>query len=138
MLLYGLLIFAILYGGLYVLYSINYVGGTVLYDSPITQLLFPFIKDRLYPIWGFNPLGMMNSDSTKHGAGEFWLKNEQGFVPTKEASGGLDPSGGMREVDPQPDVELRDGYDPIPTIRNIYDDSSIPSTKKVDVGWWGY
>ena len=44
----------------------------------------------------------------------------------------------MREVEPQPDVELREGYDPIPTIRNIYDDSSIPSTKKVDVGWWGY
>jgi hypothetical protein len=65
------------------------------------------------------------------------------YVPTKEASAGMDPSGGMRPLNKGPssvevgwwngdiDQSLRE------TGQEIYDEERIPSPTVQDVGWWG-
>lgn len=120
------------------LYSVNYLGVSTLYDSTITQIIFPLIKNRLFPTWGFNKLGMMNSDSTKYGAGQFWPESYE-FKPQREGSGGMSPQGGMRKVSlSSPHMKLRDGYKPVPLVQNIYDTAEIPEEVSVEVGWWGH
>ena len=134
---YGLIIFFVAYAILYWLYSVNYLGVSTLYDSTITQILFPFAKHRLFPTWGFNKLGMMNADLTKYGSGRFWPESSE-YQPRREASGGMSPEGGMREVSAHPTMELRDGYKPVPLVQNIYDSSEIPEEVSINVGWWGH
>lgn len=137
-LLYGLIIFFIVYAILYWLYSVDYLGVSTLYDSTMTQILFPFAKHRLFPTWGFNKIGMMNPDVTKYGAGKFWPESHE-YHPRREASGGMSPEGGMRDAPSyEPRVELRDGYKPVPLVQNIYDTVEIPQEVSIDVGWWGH
>jgi hypothetical protein len=136
MILYGLILLVLVYLALHYFYSVQYVGGTALYGSPVTQALFPGEKS-MPPIWGTNPIGMMNADSTKYGQGSFWPEHVP-YQAKKSGSGGPHPSGGERGVGHYPGVELRDGYDPIPVIRDIYDESGIPEKKVWEVGWWGY
>jgi len=135
--LYGLVLIVVIYAALHYFYSVKYVGGTVLYGSSVTQTLFPGEKSMM-PTWGTNSIGMMNPDPTKHGMNSFWPDNIP-YQPTKLGSGGPDPSGGERSSKGYyPGVELRDGYEPVPMIQNIYDDSGIPEKKIWEIGWWGY
>jgi len=135
--LYGLITVVVVYVVLHYFYSVTYVGGTVLYGSSVTQALFPGEKSMM-PTWGTNSIGMMNPDPTKYGMNSFWPENVP-YQPTKLGSGGPDPSGGERgSKGYYPGVELRDGYEPVPTIQNIYDDSGIPEKKVWEIGWWGY
>lgn len=66
------------------------------------------------------------------------------YVPTKEASGGMDPAGGMRPTVTVPssvsvgwwggeiDQSIR------PLHESVYDShAEIPSPVQTDVGWWG-
>jgi hypothetical protein len=84
---------ALLYFFVHFLYSVQYVGGPVLYGSPVTQALFP-TESSLLPSWGFDPFGFLHRD-TKRGRGSFWPSFIP-YEPTKSASGGLNPNGGMR------------------------------------------
>jgi len=136
--IYGLLFLAIIYLALHYFYSVQYiVNRNTLYGSPVTQALFPGERSIL-PTWGYDKAGFMKSDPTKYGMDQFWPTHTP-YTPTKSASGGPDPSGGERGGNGYyPGVELREGYEPTPTIRNIYDDSGIPEKKVWEVGWWGY
>jgi hypothetical protein len=138
MILYGLLFAVLIYLLLHYFYSVNYTPGVqTLYGSPVTQALFPG-EQSLQPKWGYDKAGFMRGDSTKYGPDSFWPENIP-YQPTKSGSGGPSPSGGMRDGNGYyPGIELRDGYDPLPTIRSIYDDSGIPEKKVWEVGWWGY
>jgi hypothetical protein len=137
MILYGLIFVVLIYLALHYFYSVNYVAGSALYGSSITQALFPGERSML-PTWGTNTIGMMHPDPTKHGQGQFWPQTVP-YHSKKSGSGGPDPNGGERgSKGYYPGVELRDGYDPVPTIQNIYDDSGIPEKKVWDIGWWGY
>jgi hypothetical protein len=110
--LYGVTIIAILYFVIRMMYSVYYTpGSTVLYNSPVTQQLFPGVANKLFPTWGYNKAGMYNGQPFKFGQQEFWPKSGKGYVPNKFGSPGASPSGGMR-----------------PTFK-------IPS--EVDVGFWG-
>ena len=137
MILYGLLLVVLIYLALPYFYSVDYVAGSALYGSPITQILFPGMKS-LFPTWGYNKIGMMHPDPTKHGQDRFWPQHAP-YQAKKSGSGGPNPEGGERGSNGYyPGVELREGYDPVPTIQNIYDDSDIPEKKVWSVGWWGY
>ena len=139
MILYGLLFLALSYLVLQSLYSVYYTPGVkTLYGSSLPQALFPGVRS-MNPTWGHNSIGMMNSDATKHGQGSFWPEHIP-YQANKSGSGGVDPSGGLRGSKDgyYAGVELREGYDPVPTIQNIYDESGIPEKKVCDVGWWGY
>ena len=135
--LYGLLVVVLIYLALHYFYSVHYVAGSALYGSPITQMLFPGEKSMI-PTWGYNKIGMMHPDPTKHGQDKFWPQHVP-YHAKKSGSGGPDPISGERgRKGYYPGVELRDGYDPVPTIQNIYDESGIPEKKVWSVGWWGY
>ena len=121
------------------LYSVHYVGGESVYDSPIAQTLFPGAR-RMAPSWG------SNLDGTEQGQGQgqdtFWPKS-QSYKPSASGSGGLrplgkdSPNGGEREASPKYPVILRDGYDPLPTVQNIHDNETLPEKTVWEVGWWG-
>jgi hypothetical protein len=134
---YGLLVVVLIYLALHYFYSVHYVAGSALYGSPITQMLFPGEKS-MFPTWGYNALGMMHPDPTKHGQDKFWPQQVP-YQAKKSGSGGPDPISGERgSKGYYPGIELREGYDPVPTIQNIYDESGIPEKKVWSVGWWGY
>jgi hypothetical protein len=136
---YGVLLILILYFFLRQLYSVYYTPGTTtLYNSPITQALFPGATKKLFPTWGYNSVGMVKGDPTKYGQGSFWPNSGKGFVARASGSGGPSPSGGMRDYKVSTEVELRDGYDPLPRIRDVYDQNAeIPKPVRTEVGWWG-
>ena len=151
--LYGAAILILLYHVIHILYSVYYTpGSTTLYHTSVTQTLFPKEANKLSPLWGTNAAGMMKEDSkdginwpaapsknpSKYGEGDFWPESGQGYVPDKYASGGASPSGGMREAPPVAPVELRPGYDALPSFRQIYEQHpEIPEKKVWPVGWWG-
>lgn len=137
--LYGASSVFIIYVIAYQLYSVYYTpGNSTLYSSPISQMLFPGAKNPLYPRWGYDKVGMIKGDPTKYGAASFWPKSGKGFVPDPAGSGGPSPSGGMRDFKVSTKVELRDGYDPLPVLRDVYDqDPEIPKPTVTEVGWWG-
>ena len=109
---YGVSILVILYFILEMLYSVYYTPGvTTIYNSPITQKIFPGTPNKLMPQWGYTKQGLYSGEPTKYGQGQFWPESGQGYVPNKFGSGGPSPLGGMRS-----------GGDPIP------DES--------EVGWW--
>jgi hypothetical protein len=139
--IYGVVIFLILYFIIKTFYSVYYTpGSTTVYNSPISQLLFPSDK-KLFPSWGYNKLGMLKGDSTKYGQSNFYPQSGPDFVPNKFGSGGPDPSGGMRNPTPASPVSIGwwngDIKQPIHSIQNIYDTTEIPEKTIVDIGWWG-
>ena len=142
--IYGVIIVVILYLSVRMFYSVEYTPGvTTLYDSPITQQLFPNEPHKLSPSWGYNEAGILENDPTKYGRGSFWPESGKGFKPTADASGGPSPSGGMRSGGSGPvNVPIGswqgDITYPSRTITSIYDDSGIPEKTVSDVGWWGY
>lgn len=138
--LYGVAFLIVIYLIIRQFYSVQYTPGvTVLYDTPVTQRLFPDATKKLFPTWGYDEIGRVKSDPTKYGQGEFWPESGKGYEPTASGSGGPDPSGGMRSARLPTHWELREGYDPLPTVRNIYDShADIPRPTTTDIGWWGY
>ena len=87
---------------------------------------------------GVNWPAAPSKNPSKYGEGDFWPESGQGYVPDKYASGGASPSGGMREAPPVAPVELRPGYDALPSFRQIYEQHpDIPEKKVWPVGWWG-
>jgi hypothetical protein len=125
------------------LYSVEYTPGvTTLYNSPVTQTLFPEEPHKLSPVWGYNEAGTLKLDPTKYGQGDFWPESGKGFKPTASASGGASPSGGMRSGGTGP-VNAPTGWwngnitYPTRSITSIYDDESIPQPTVSEVGWWG-
>lgn len=140
--IYGAAFVYILYFVLQTLYSVYYTpGSTVLYNSPVTQKLFPNAMNKLFPSWGYNKAGMYDRQPFKFGQGEFWPESGKGFVPNKYGSGGPSPSGGMRPIFPIPnetDIGYW-GYSPSPEKKvhlDIYDNSSQHVEYTTPVGWW--
>jgi hypothetical protein len=124
------------------LYSVYYTPGTsVLYNSPVTQKIFPGAKDKLFPTWGYTKQGLYSGKPFKYGQGQFWPESGKGFVPNKYGSGGPSPSGGMRPTLPIPD-ESEVGYwgespqHPDNVHLDIYDNSSQHVEYITPVGHW--
>ena len=137
MILYGLALVVLIYLVLHYFYSVQYISGSTLYGSPVTQALFPG-EPSMFPTWGYNKIGTIHSEPTKHGQGEFWPQHVP-YEAKRAGSGGVNPEGEERgSKGYYPGIELREGYDPVPTIQNIYDESGIPEKKVWSVGWWGY
>lgn len=140
--LYGVILITVLFLIVRMLYSVYYTpGSTVLYNSPITQKLFPGATNKLFPTWGYNKLGMYDGQPFKFGQGDFWPESGKGFTPNKFGSPGASPSGGMRPTFQIPN-EVEVGYygytpeQPINKIRNIYDDSSEHVEYITPIGHW--
>ena len=131
--LYGIIGLILIYLVLRMIYSVHYVGGESIYDSPTAQWLFPGLR-RMFPSWGYGPDGIVKGNSHR-----LWPKS-QSYEPTASGSGGVKPLGesntygAMREAPPTYPVVLRDGYDPLPTIQNIYDTETLPERTVWDIG----
>jgi hypothetical protein len=141
-LIYGVITVFILYYIVKMLYSVYYTpGSTVLYDSPITQQLFPGAKNKLMPTWGYNKAGMYDGKPFKFGLGSFWPSSGKGFVPNKNGSPGPSPSGGMRQSFPIPN-EVEVGWwssspQPEDSVHlDIYDNSSQHVEYITPIGHW--
>jgi hypothetical protein len=140
--IYGITLAFILFYVVISLYSVYYTPGTnTLYNSPITQQLFPNAMNKLFPTWGYNKAGMYDGQPFTYGQGSFWPKSGQGYRPTKYASGGASPEGGMRPTLPIP-KEVEVGWwshSPKPRVTTtvpVYGEESIPTQKTIEVGWW--
>jgi len=143
--LYGIILGLVAFYVIHSLYSVYYTPGVgTLYNSPVTQALFPNATRKLYPFWGYNRAGMYDGQPFTFGQGSFWPKSGQGYKPNRYGSAGASPSGGMRPTFPIPAETSIGywGYTPVPTTGgsiDVYDqDASIPAPTSVDVGWWGY
>ncbi len=141
--IYGVVVITALFFFVKTLYSVYYTPGeTVVYNSPQAQRLFPGVKNKLFPTWGYNRAGMYDNQPFKFGQAEFWPESGKGFVPNKFGSPGASPQGGMRPTFPIP-AETQVGFwGPTPdqqinTIRNIYDNSSQHVHYNTPIGWWG-
>ena len=142
--IYGVIVVILLFFIIQQLYSVYYTpGSTTLYNSPITQALFP--GKKLHPTWGYDALGMYKGKTGKesHGQGEFWPESGQGYKPNRSGSGGPSPTGGERDPGPyiQPSIGWwgGDAVEPVTnTVQHIYDDKGIPEKKVWEIGWWGY
>jgi hypothetical protein len=141
-LIYGVITVFILYYTVKMLYSVYYTpGATVLYDSPVTQQLFPGAKNKLMPTWGYNKAGMYDGQPFKYGQSSFWPESGPGFVPNKNGSPGPSPNGGMRPTFKIPEeVNIGYwGYSPEPEINvelDIYDNSSQYVEYITPIGHW--
>ena len=141
--IYGVAILAVVYFVVRMLYSVYYTPGTTtLYNSPITQKLFPNAPNKLFPTWGFTRSGMYEGQPFKFGQGSFWPESGKGFVPNKFGSGGPAPSGGMRPTLPIP-AETEVGFwgqthtaEDVASY-DIYDNSSQHVEYETPIGWWG-
>jgi hypothetical protein len=143
-LIYGVVLAVAIFFFIQMLYSVYYTpGSTTLYNSPITQQLFPSAMNKMFPTWGYNKAGMYDGQPFKFGQGEFWPESGKGFVPNKYASGGPSPDGGLRSGGgsiPEESPIGYWGYSPEPresSIRNIYDNSSQHVEYDTPIGWWG-
>lgn len=142
---YGILLGLMLFVVIRWMFSVYYTPGvTTLYNSPVTQQLFPNATKKLFPTWGYNKAGMYDGQAFKFGAGQFYPESGKGYKPTKYASGGASPEGGMRPTRPIP-AESDIGYwGPVPQVEDtasfdIYaHDADIPAPTTISVGWWGY
>jgi len=140
--IYGVAIVLLLYAMAREYYSVYYVGGAAVYGSPVTQLLFP--GSKMAPTWGYNSVG--EYDSRNHpstGPGDYWPEAGAGYVPKKNGSGGLSPSGGERGAGEVPLTEVEVGWwntaaeHPVRTIQNVYEPrEGIPEAKVFSVGHW--
>ena len=131
----GALILVGFYVAIHFLYSVTYMGSSRLYGSPLTQALFPG-QPSLFPTWGYDPFGFLRGEKTKYGQDSFW-PNFLPFQASKKASGGVAPEGGLRDARHASPVTLRDGYDELPMISDIYERSSLPNRTVWPIGWWG-
>lgn len=135
----GLLLFLIIRS----FFSVYYTPGVnVLYDSPVTQQLFPSAMNKLFPTWGFNRAGMYDGQAFKFGPGSFYPESGKGYVPNKYGYPGASPSGGLRPSFPIPAESPIGFWGKTPIIQNtasfdIYDNTSPPSPTQIQVGWWG-
>lgn len=141
-LIYGVITVFILYYIVKMIFSVYYTpGSTVLYDSPVTQQLFPGAKNKLMPTWGYTKQGLYKGDPTKYGQGQFWPESGKGFVPNKNGSPGPSPTGGLRPTFKIPE-EVNVGYwgyspEPERNVElDIYDNSSQHVKYTTPVGWW--
>jgi hypothetical protein len=140
--IYGVAILAIIYFVVQTLYSVYYTPGTTtLYNSPITQKLFPNATNKLFPTWGYTKSGMYKGQAFKFGQGKFWPNSGKGFVPNKFGSGGPSPSGGMRPTLPIPAESEIGFWGQTHTAEDvasydIYDNSSHRIEYITPVGWW--
>lgn len=142
--IYGALLLTAFYFFVRMLYSVYYTPGvTTLYNSPITQQLFPGAKGKLYPTWGYTKQGLYSGQPFTFGAAEFWPESGAGFKPNKYGSGGPSPSGGMRSGGGPIPAESDVGYwGNVPVAErnvqlDIYDTSSQQVEYKTPIGWWG-
>lgn len=140
--IYGVAILAIIYFVVQMLYSVYYTPGTsVLYNSPVTQQLFPGTPNKLMPQWGYTKQGLYSGEPTKYGQGQFWPESGKGYVPNKFGSGGPSPSGGLRPTLPIP-AESEVGYwgnapqHPDNVHLDIYDNSSQHVEYITPIGHW--
>jgi hypothetical protein len=140
--IYGVVILAILYFFVRMLYSVYYTpGSTVLYNSSVTQQLFPSAMNKMFPTWGYNKAGMYDRQPFKYGQGEFWPESGKGFVPNKYGSPGASPSGGMRPSFKIPNETDVGWWSSSPKVENVasydmYDNSSQYVEYETSVGWW--
>jgi hypothetical protein len=140
--IYGIIFFTILYFIAKLLFQVYYTpGSTVLYNSPVTQSLFPGEKNKLFPSWGYNSLGMYKGDATKYGQDDFWPTTGKNYEPDKYGYGGPSPSGGERKTMPIPDEVNVGFWGKTPAISNtaiidIYDISSQHVEYDTPIGWW--
>lgn len=140
--IYGVVILTVIYLIIRMLYSVNYTPGTTtLYNSPITQKLFPNATNKLFPTWGYNKAGMYDGQAFKYGQGSFWPESSAGYKPNKYGYGGPSPSGGERPTLPIPDETSVGfwGYTPQHEQNvqlDIYDNSSQHVEYNTPVGWW--
>jgi len=139
--IYGVAIVLLLYAMAREYYLVYYVGGTAVYGSPVIQRLFP--GNKMAPTWGYNTIGRMPADATHHGQGTYWPEAGTGYVPKKNGSGGLSPSGGERGAGEVPLTEVEVGWwnvaaeYPVRTIQNVYEArEGIPEAKVSEVGHW--
>lgn len=142
--IYGILLGLVIFFGIRMFFSVYYTpGSTVLYNSPITQALFPADANKLFPTWGYNRAGMYDGQSFKFGQGSFWPTSGAGFKPNKFGSGGPSPSGGMRSGGGAIPAEVAVGWwGSTPRVEqvahlDIYDRGSQEVHYKTPVGWWG-
>ena len=141
-LIYGAIIVGFIYLIVRMFYSVDYVGGTVVYDSPNAQKLFPNVTSKLFPSWGYDKAGFIKQDPTKYGQNGFWPKSGKGFKPSKYGSGGMSPSGGMRSAGIGTDFTQVGWWGgdityPERKVMDIYaNDASIPEKTVWSVGWW--
>lgn len=141
--IYGIIVFTILYFILKTFLSVYYTPGvTTLYNSPVTQQLFPNAMNKLFPTWGYGRLGMYDGQPFKYGQGSFYPESGPAYQPTKYGYGGPSPSGGERKTFPIP-KEVPVGYwgyspEPVKSVTvPIYENETIPEQQTVEVGWWG-
>ncbi len=140
--IYGVVILTILYFFVRMLYSVYYTpGSTVLYNSSVTQQLFPNAINKMFPTFGYNSQGMIKGDRTKYGQGEFWPESGKGFVPNKYGSPGASPSGGMRPSFPIPNETEVGFWGVTPQANNvasydIYENSSQYVEYVTPIGHW--
>jgi hypothetical protein len=140
--IYGVIFAFVLFFIIRMLYSVYYTpGSTTLYNSPVTQALFPSDNKKLFPSWGYNKLGMYDGQKFKFGQGSFWPESGKGFKPNKFGSPGASPTGGMRPSFPIPsETQLGYwGFSPKAEDKvelNIYDNSSQHVEYNTPVGWW--
>lgn len=141
--IYGVVILAVLYFFVRMLYSVYYTPGvTTIYNSPQAQKLFPNAMNKLFPTWGYNKAGMYDGQPFKFGQADFWPESGKGFVPNKFGSPGASPSGGMRPTFPIPAESPIGFWGQVPeqeinSVRNIYDNSSQHVEYETPIGWWG-
>lgn len=141
--IYGVVILAVLYLFVQMLYSVYYTpGSTVVYNSPIAQKLFPNAMNKLFPTWGYNKYGMYDGQPFKFGQNDFWPESGKGFVPNKFGSPGASPTGGMRPSFPIPAQTSVGFWGYTPQAQDnasydIYDNSSQHVEYVTPVGWWG-
>ncbi len=140
--IYGGIFIALVYLIIRMLYSVQYTGSTVIYNSPISQKLFPNEPNKLFPTWGYGQLDMPTRGPTKSGQGKFWPQSGAGYKPSRFGSGGMSPDGGMRTAGIGTDFTEVGfwGGDITYPERQVFDiyanDAEIPEKTVWPVGWW--
>lgn len=142
--LYGLVLGIIIFLVIRWVYSVYYTPGVrMLYNSPVTQQLFPNAMNKVFPTWGYNRLGMYDGQEFKYGQGSFYPESGPAYKPTKYGYGGPSPEGGERKSFPIP-KEVSVGYwGKSPSIPRasvevpVYGSGAIPSQESIEIGWWG-
>ena len=136
-LIYGVGFITFIYLLVLLFYSVYYTPGiNTLYNSPVTQALFPN-SNKLFPTWGYNALGMYKQPYT-FGQDNFWPESGK-YVPTKFGSPGASPDG-LRPTLPIPNETEVGWWSNSPIYEqnvqlDIYDRSQ-PVEHNTDVGWW--
>jgi hypothetical protein len=140
--IYGLVLGVILFLFVRRMYSVYYTPGVrTLYNSPVTQQLFPNAMNKLFPTWGYNRLGMYDGQAFTFGQGEFYPESGKGYKPSKYGYGGPSPSGGERKTLPIPKEVSVGWWGYLPTPKQpvavpVYGEETIPTPKEIEVGWW--